>query len=461
MHYHLIGIGGAGMSAIAQILHERGESVSGSDRQENEAVIRLRAAGVKVDIGHSEGNVNGADVVVYTAAVSQDNPELVEARRRGIETLERPAMLGRIMEPYKHRVAISGTHGKTTTTSMLGVILDHAGVNASALIGGDVKSLNGNAVLGSGEIIITEACEAFASFLHLHPSIAVITNIDADHLDYYGTIERVEETFKQFVSQVDPDGCVIACSDDERVRKVLDGPSTSSGRRVIWFGLTGSPDVLAADVDVAKPNPTYTLVRGGEALGTVELRVPGEQNVVDSLAAAAVAFELGVGFDDIRDGLGEFHGAGRRFEILYDDGRVMVVDDYAHHPAEVQATLSGARKGYGKRIVAVFQPHLYSRTKIFTNEFAQALSQADEVIVTSIYAAREQPMEGVTAEGIVNRMKSVGFANARYVADKDTLPGELAERIRPGDMVMVIGAGDIRKVGEELAAILDRREIAD
>lgn len=442
------------MSAIAQILHERGESVSGSDRQENDAVTRLRAQGLTISIGHSEGNVNGADVVVYTAAVSPDNPELLEARRLGIPALERPAMLGRIMEPYAHRVAISGTHGKTTTTSMLGVILDHAGVDASALIGGDVKSLNGNARLGDGSTIITEACEAFESFLHLYPSIAVITNIDADHLDYYGTIERIEESFGQFVNQVDQDGCVIACSDDPRVRKVLEG----RGRRVVWFGLTGSPDFLATNVDIAKPSPTYMLVRKGVALGTVELRVPGEQNVVDSLAAAAVAFELGVGFDDVRDGLNEFRGAGRRFEILYDDGDVMVVDDYAHHPAELAATLTGARAAYSKRIIAVFQPHLYSRTKIFTDDFARALSQADEVIVTAVYAAREQPIEGVTAEGIVEKMKSDGFADVRYVADKDTLSEELGERIRSGDMVMVIGAGDIRNVGEELAAILNGRK---
>lgn len=440
------------MSAIAQILHERGESVSGSDRQENDAVRRLRAAGVRVAVGHDAANINGADVVIYSAAIPAENPELANARERGIETIERPAMLGRLMAPYEHRVAISGTHGKTTTTSMVSVILDKAGMDASVLIGGDVKSMGGNARLGNGSTIITEACEAFGSFLHLYPSIAVITNIDADHLDYYGTIERVEESFIKFVSQIDESGCVIGCSDDPRVRKVLEG----CGKRVIWFGSTGSPDIFAADLDISGRRPKYTLVRNGEAMGTIELRVPGVQNVVDSLAAAAVAFELGVGSDAIRDGLAEFNGAGRRFEVLYDDNGIMVVDDYAHHPVELRATLEGARS-YRMRLVAVFQPHLYSRTQIFSADFADALRLADEVVVASIYAAREKPIEGVCAEAIINKMKSAGYGKVRYAPDMSKIARELADAITSGDMVLVIGAGDIRKVGDELAGILHER----
>ena len=452
MHYHLIGIGGAGMSAIAQILHERGEIVTGSDRQENDAVIRLRAAGVTINVGHAADSITGADMVVYSAAIPRDNPELVEARNRGIETIERPEMLGRIMEPYKHRVAISGTHGKTTTTSMLGVILDRARLDASVLIGGDVKLLGGNARLGNGSTIVTEACEAFGSFLHLWPSIAAITNIDADHLDYYGTIDRVEESFKRFVSQVDKNGCVIGCADDRRVRGVL----ADCGRRVVWFGFDELADVRAADVDVSRPHPAFTLVRDGKALGEVELNVPGEHNVIDSLAAAAVAFELGLGFEAIQAGLADFHGAGRRFEVLYDCGSVMIVDDYAHHPAELRATLTGARV-YTKRVVAVFQPHLYSRTRIFAEDFADALTLADEVIVTSIYAAREKPIDGVSAEMIVSDMLKKGYSRVRYAPDMRQIARELAETIKSGDMVLVIGAGDIRTVGEELASMFRER----
>ena len=453
LKYHLIGIGGSGMSAIAHILHGRGESVSGSDRQENDATRRLRGAGVTVSIGHSALNVNGADVVVYTAAIPKDNPEILEARSRGIPTLERPAMLGRLMEPYQHRIAVSGTHGKTTTTSMMNMILDRAGLDASALIGGDLKSLGGNARLGGSSIILTEACEAFESFLHLHPSIAVITNIDADHLDYYGTIENIEDSFRQFVSQVDEDGCVVACWDDPRVRKVLDG----CGRRIVRFGLEGDIDVLGADVDTSSPEPSYTLVHNGVALGRVHVGVPGLQNVIDSLAAAAASFELGVEFDAIADALRDFRGAGRRFEVLFDDGKVMVVDDYAHHPSEIRATLTAARAAYDKRIIAVFQPHLYSRTKLFQKEFAEALALADEVVVAPIYAAREQPMEGVCATNIVDLMRKNGSANVRYVSDKDVLSGELSGTLKSGDMVLVLGAGDIRMVGEQLAGTLAGR----
>lgn len=442
------------MSAIAHILHGRGEIVTGSDRQENDITRRLSAAGVKISIGHSASNVNGADVVVYTAAVPKDNPEMVEARRLGIPLLERPAMLGKIMEPYEHRIAVSGTHGKTTTTSMIDMILDRAGLDASALIGGDLKSLGGNAKLGSGSIILTEACEAFESFLHLYPSMAVITNIDADHLDYYGSIEHIEDSFRQFISQVDNDGCVIACWDDPRVRKVME----NCGRKLVRFGLGDGMDVAADNVNISIPEPTYTLVRDGKPMGEIQLGVPGLQNVTDSLAAAATAFEMGVEFDAIRDALHDFHGAGRRFEILYNDGDIMVVDDYAHHPAEIKATLSGARAAYqDKHIIAVFQPHLYSRTKIFEAEFADALSAVDEVIIASIYAAREQPMEGVSGENIVNRMRGSGFANVHYAPDKNVLPEELAARIGKGDMVMVIGAGDIRTVGDKLAEILGER----
>jgi UDP-N-acetylmuramate--alanine ligase len=453
LHYHLIGIGGSGMSAIAHILHGRGEVVSGSDRQENDATRRLRAEGVKVSIGHSVTNVGAADVVVYSAAIPVDNPEILEARMRGVPTLERPAMLGRLMEPYEHRIAVSGTHGKTTTTSMINMIFDRAELDASALIGGDLKSLGGNARLGGGSIILTEACEAFESFLHLHPSIAVITNIDADHLDYYGTIENIEDSFRQFVSQVDEDGCVVACWDDPRVRKVLEG----CGRRIVRFGLEGDLDVLATDVDTSTPEPSYTLVHKGEALGTVRVGVPGLQNVTDSLAAAAVAFEMGVEFDAIADGLADFRGAGRRFEVLHDDGDLMVVDDYAHHPSEIKATLSAARAAYDKRIIAVFQPHLYSRTKLFQQEFAEALALADEVIVAPIYAAREQPMEGVCASNIVHLMKKSGFERVRYARDKATLSEELVGSLRKGDMVLVLGAGDIRMVSERLAELLDGR----
>jgi len=455
LHYHLIGIGGYRMSAIARVLHAQGDIVTGSDRQESERIRQLRDEGIKVAIGHCESNVDNADIVVYTAAVSADNPELIAARNRGILIIEGAELLGRLINPYKHRVAVAGTHGKTTTTAMINAILVHAGLDPTALpIGGDARPCEENVRIGSGQIAITEACEAYGSFFHLRPSIAVITNIDADHLDYYGTIEGVEEGFRRFVERVDTDGCIVGCWDDKRVRSVLRG----CGRKIVSFGLSEAADLRAVGVDVSSPRPVYELDRRGEMLGKIELGVPGEQNVRNSLAAAAVAFELGVDVTDVQDALRSFRGTGRRFEVLYNDGQVMVVDDYAHHPTEISATLKAARSAYNnKRIIAVFQPHLYSRTQVLAEEFAETLLLADEVIVTSIYAAREQPIDGVSGENIVNGLRRRGFVNARYVPNKEALPDELANLTNKGDMVLVLGAGDIRCVAEELAGILVRK----
>jgi UDP-N-acetylmuramate--alanine ligase len=452
-HYHFIAIGGVSMSAIAAILHEQGHIVTGSDRQESGNTLRLSESGIKVHIGHSPENVNGADVVVYNAAIKPDNPELAEAIKRGIPTLERPAMLGKIMEPYKYKVGVAGTHGKTTTTSMLGSILDHAGMDATVLFGSDMKTVGGNVRIGDGSVIVTEACEAFGSFLHLKPSISIITNIEADHLDHYGNVESVEQAFRKFVDGSEDDAVVVACADDPRVRKVLDGCT----KRLAWFGTTGNPNLLADDIYIKNPEPSYTLIRDGKSLGRITVGVPGMQNVLDSLAAAGAAFEIGVGFESVKGGLADFHGTGRRFEILYKDADVMVVDDYAHHPTEIRATLSGTRAAFpGRRITAIFQPHLYTRTRDFYAEFAESLAPADRVIVTSIYAARELPIDGVSAEVIVKKMHDNGCENVSYIADKDTIAKSLVSEITSGDIIIDLGAGDIRTVGEELAAILER-----
>lgn len=450
LRYHFIGIGGVGMSAIAQILHAKGAVVSGSDRQESNITRRLRDSGMKVTIGHSAENINGADIVVYTAAIAKNNPEMMEAQRRGLPLVERPVMLGKLMEPYQHRVAITGTHGKTTTTSMVSTILSCAGADATVLIGGDVKSLGSNVRLGEGGVIVAEACEAYGSFLHLYPSIATVLNIDVDHLDYYGNVEHIEEGFRKFISQIDADGCVVANVDDVRTRRVVDNCS----RRVVWFGLSDAAQMRAEAVNISTPEPTYTLVRNGNAVGDICLSVPGMQNVVDSLAAAAVAYELDIDFEVIKQGLRGFKGVGRRFDILYNNGKVMVVDDYAHHPTEIKATLEAVRAAYDKHVIAVFQPHLYSRTQQLMDEFVKALTLADEVIIAPIYAARELPIEGVTAETIAVKMKKNGFVNVRYSPDKAAIARELAGRVTEGDMVIVIGAGDIRATGEELASIL-------
>ncbi len=453
-HYHFIAIGGVSMSAIAKILHEQGHTVTGSDRQESGNTIRLRQSGINVHIGHSLENVDDADVVVYNAAIKPDNPELVEAVRRGIPTIERPAMLGEIMEPYKYKVGVAGTHGKSTTTSMIGSILDHAEIDATVLYGSDMKTVGGNVRIGDGSVIVTEACEAYGSFLHLKPSISIILNLEADHLDYYKDVEAVEQAFRKFVDGSADDAVIIACADEPRVKKVLD----SCTKRVVWFGTTGALDLLAGEIDIANPEPSYMLVRDGKPLGRISVGVPGMQNVLDSLAAVGAAFEIGADFDSIKRGLANFHGTGRRFEILYNEKDIMVVDDYAHHPTEIKATLSGTRTAFpGRRITAIFQPHLYSRTRDFYSEFAKALSIADRVIITSIYAARELPIDGVSAEVIVNKMHDNGFANAAYIPNKDAIAESLKDDIESGDIIIDLGAGDIRTVGEELAILLKNR----
>lgn len=438
------------MSAVAQILHSRGDIVSGSDRQENDAIRRLRDEGISITIGHEASAVGDADIVVYTPAIAPDNPELVEAHSRGLLVLERPAMLGRLMEPFRHRIAVSGAHGKTTTTSMIAAIFERAGLSPTTFIGGDVRFLGGNARLGSGNVVIAEACEAFGSFLHLNPSIAVVTNIDADHLDYYGTVERVEEAFGQFLAKVDRDGCVVYRSDDARAAAVAKG----SGLRTVSFGTDAESDFRAERIDVTGPRAEYTLVCGGSRRGRVRLGAPGLHNIMDSLAAVAVAFERQVPFDDIRSALDEFSGAGRRFDILYDAGGVMVVDDYAHHPTEVRSVLSAAKAAYDKHLVVVFQPHLYSRTQSFLDGFADSLSLADEVILAPIYAAREQPIEGITSERVVERMRERGFHAVSHCDDVESLPMQLAARAKPEEMFMFVGAGDIRQTGEEMARLL-------
>lgn len=442
------------MSAIAFVLKARGETVSGSDRQESATTQRLRNAGIEVRIGHDAAAVSGAGVVVYTPAISPDNPELVEARRLGIPTMERPQMLGRLMKDYRYRVAVSGAHGKTTTTSMIAAILDHAGKDPTIFVGGDVASLGGNARLGHSQVVVAEACEAFGSFLHLQPSIAVITNVDADHLDYYGTIEKVEEAFERFVANTDRDGCVVACWDDARARRIAE----QSERRTVSFGIDTDSDFKAESLDLTGPRAEYSLVVRGTPAGRVRLGVPGRHNVLNSLAASAAADELDVPVEETKAALESFRGAGRRFEILYDSGGLTVVDDYAHHPAEIVSTITAARDGFRRRIIAIFQPHLYSRTQALLDGFAESLALADEVILAPIYAAREEPVQGVSSERIAEKMLQNGFSNVTCVPDKAALAAELAARAKEGEMYLFLGAGDIRESAEEMAQMLGERD---
>ena len=453
---HFVGIGGAGMSGMARVLSRQGVAVTGSDLRESPTLVSLRReSGIRAEAGHEARHLNGATLVVASAAVKKDNPEMVAARAKGIPVITRAEMLGRLMARYPRSVAISGTHGKTTTTGMTAMVLEAGGLDPTVLIGGDLPAYGGNARLGASDVFLAEACEAYDSFLDLDPQIAVITNIEADHLDYYGDLDNILRSFRKFLSQVT--GTVILPAFDENARALAEGlRAARSGPTLVTYALDGEAVLRAQDVDASGTAPSYDALWHGEALGRVTLGVPGMHNVANSLAAVAVGLTLGVPFARIADGLRAFVGTGRRFERLGETRQgALVVDDYAHHPTEIRATLAAARRAYpDRRIVAVFQPHLPSRTRDFKTEFAESFGEADYVVLTDIFLAREQPLEGVTGAGLAALTADRrGAEHVTYVADKAALPARLAELVRPGDLVLTLGAGDIRAAGEGLLAL--------
>jgi UDP-N-acetylmuramate--alanine ligase len=451
--YHFIGIGGSGMSGLARLLLTDGVRVTGSDIKASDTTRALEAAGARVQIGHRAENIEGATRVIYTAAVRDDNPELVAARERGLPTSIRAEMLGEVMQG-KCGIAISGTHGKTTTTGFAASVFLAAETDPTILVGGDWSAIGGNARAGRGRYFIAEACEAFDSFLELHPNVALITNIEADHLDWHKSLDGVIDAFRRFLGQLQPGGYVVGCRDDERVRRLL----PRIDRRSVTYGLEDGADYVAVDLRLNHPQPTFTVVREGHPLGEVRLSVPGRHNVLNALGVAALATEEGLPFEAIAAGLGRFRGVGRRFELLGDVEDVMVLDDYAHHPTEVAATLSAARGSLGRYTTAVFQPHLYSRTQLLLEEFARAFTDANRVIITEIYAAREEPIPGVTGALLAERIRVADpEKQVDFVGSREELLQRLEAETRPGDLVITMGAGDIREVGEQLVETLKKR----
>ena len=451
-HIHFIGIGGAGMSGLARVLARQGVQVTGSDLRESPTLEALRhEGGIVATAGHQAANVQGASLVVVSAAVRGGNPEIEAARAAGTPIISRAEMLGLLMKRYDQSIAVTGTHGKTTTTGMIATVLDTAGLDPTVLIGGDLPRFGGNARLGGGGLFLTEACEAYDSFLDLNPKIAVVTNVEADHLDYYGDLDNVLRSFRQFLSQVT--GKAILCGDDANIQRLIaDGCGVAD---CALFGLGGDVDLRAADVSVDGMHWSYTAYGRSGPLGAVTLAVPGLHNVVNSLAAVAVGLTLDVPFAQIAEGLAGFTGTGRRFERLGETASgVLIVDDYAHHPTEIRATLAAARSAYpDRRLVAVFQPHLPSRTQDFKEQFAESFGDADFVVLTDIYLAREQPIEGVTGAGLAALTADRrGVQHVAYVGDKTQLPGRLSDLVCPGDVLITLGAGDIRTVAEEFLA---------
>jgi UDP-N-acetylmuramate--alanine ligase len=448
---HFVGIGGIGMSGIAEVLLNLGYKVSGSDLRESDTTERLRGLGGEICIGHAAENLTNVDVVVTSTAVQSDNPEVIEAKRRMVPVIPRAEMLAELMR-MKYGIAIAGTHGKTTTTSMVATVLTHAGIDPTIVIGGKLNTLGSNAKLGQGQFLVAEADESDGSFLTLSPTIAVVTNIDADHLDYYtGGLEQIKDTFVSFINKVPFYGLAVLCQEDRNINEII--PRIK--KRFMTYGLSSQADLRATHVKLDGFQTSFTAHYKGYRLGEISFNMPGAHNVLNALACTAVALELDLPFDKIQEGFAQFGGVGRRFTVKGEKNGIMVVDDYGHHPAEIRATLAAARNGWPeRRLVVAFQPHRYSRTKELFNEFVTCFYDADLLVLTDIYAASEQPIPGVSAERLAEETRRHGQRDVTYIADRNDLPDYLASIVKEGDIVITLGAGNIWQAGEALVAKL-------
>ena len=449
---HMVGIGGIGMSSIAEVLLNRGYTVTGSDLETSDVTKRLEAQGATVYEGHAAEQVGAADVVVYSSAVDpEDNPETQEAEHRRISLIPRAEMLGELIR-MKFGVGVAGTHGKTTTTSMAGLVVAEGGFDPTVIVGGKVTAFGSNAVTGEGDVIVIEADEYDRTFLRLTPSLAVITSIEEDHLDVYEDLEALQDAFAEYANSVPFFGAAILCLDDPNVQAIVGDIE----RRVITYGTTRQAEVRAENIRREAMTTRFDVTFRGTRLGEIALRVPGLHNVRNALAAVAVGQELEIEFEKVRDGLEGFTGVRRRFERKADIAGITVLDDYAHHPTEIEATLDAAHQGFpDRRVVAVFQPHLYSRTQNFMDEFARAFFNADALVLTDVYGAREAPIEGVTGGRLAERAEQFGHRAVQYVPDKTDLPDRLLEATEPGDVVLMLGAGDIWRASETFAELLE------
>jgi len=449
-HIHFVGIGGVGMSGIAEVLLHLGHSVSGSDIAETETTRRLARMGATITYGHrAEAIEPDTDVVVISSAVKYSNPEIVQARALKIPVIPRAEMLAELMR-MKWGIAVAGTHGKTTTTSLIATILRRAGLDPTVVIGGKVHALGSNAQLGKGDLMVAEADESDGTFLLLSPSIAVVTNIDPEHLDFYGDMDRVKSAYLEFMNRVPFFGCAVVCLDDVTNRALLG----QVRKRAITYGTSPDADYVARELSVQGMETRFQVEYHGHPLGELMVRLPGRHQALNALAALAVATELDVGFETVREALAEFGGIHRRFEVCGESGGIMVVSDYGHHPAEIRATLAAAREGFGRRLVVIFQPHRYSRTRDLFGDFLDAFDAADHLIVTDIYAAGEEPIEGVTGEVLYFALKRRGHLDVTYIPEWRALATAAPQLLRPGDLVMVLGAGSIHEVGEALVRAL-------
>jgi UDP-N-acetylmuramate--alanine ligase len=444
-HIHFVGIGGIGMSGIAEVLLNLGYRVSGSDLEDSEITLRLSDLGAVICHGHRRENVKDADVVVVSSAIRQDNPEIEAARERLIPVIPRAEMLAELMR-MKYGVAVAGTHGKTTTTSLIATILGHGHLDPTVVIGGRLNSIGSNAKLGQGEFLVAEADESDGSFLKLSPTIAVVTTIDLEHVDHYPNIKAVREAFLEFINKVPFYGLAVVCLDQKNVQALL----PKIGKRFVTYGMSSQADFRANKIQCEGLYTSFDPHYRTERLGRLRMRVPGLHNVYNAMAAIATSFELDIGFPAVRQALLEFAGIQRRFQIKGESAGILIVDDYAHHPAEIKATLKTAKKSWNRRVVAVFQPHRYTRTQGLFKDFLTAFYQADVLILTDIYGAGEDRIEGVETVGLYEGIRGHGHRDVTYIPEQKRIVEHLLKIVREEDLVITLGAGDIWQVADEL-----------
>lgn len=453
-HIHLIGIGGIGMSGIARILLSKGLKVSGSDIKETKLLEDLRQLGVDVYLGHSPSNIKGANLVVYSSAVSKDNPEIKEAKKHNIVVIKRAQMLAQLMQE-KQVITVTGAHGKTTTTSLVSHLLLEAGLSPTVAIGGILRNLDLNAYLGRSDFFVAEADESDGSFLYYNPEYSIITNIDYEHIDYYQSFGNLVEAFRKFLNNTKDNGCAFCCSDDVNLKKILNDYK----KRFILFGLSKDAHIYPSEIDLDGLKSSFNCVYNNKLVDRFILPLGGMHNIVNALSVIGLGLELGIDLEIIKKALSTYKGAKRRLETKLDSSKVLVLDDYAHHPTEIKATLLTLKYLNRRRIIAVFQPHRYTRTKLLLEEFGRSFAHANIVIVTDIYPAGEKPIENISAISIVDSIKNGGHPDVRYLP-KERIVKYLLKITKPEDLIITLGAGDITKISDELAQNFSRKNKA-
>ncbi|MDP6559063.1 MAG: UDP-N-acetylmuramate--L-alanine ligase [Candidatus Binatia bacterium] len=447
---HFVGIGGIGMSGLAEVLLNMGYSISGSDLRDNDLTRNLRSLGARIRVGHGEVNLEGnPSVVVISAAVKFTNPEVLEARRRHIPVIPRAEMLAELMR-MKYGIAVAGSHGKTTTTSMIAAVLGHADLDPTMVVGGKVRALGSNVKMGQGEILVAEADESDGTFLLLSPTVAVVTNIDREHLDYYQSMDRLTESFLTFINRTPFYGLAVLCLDDPHVHGLI----SKVRKRFVTYGLTLEADYHARDLQTRAREVAFSVWHRSQSLGKLKLRCPGRHNVQNALAAVAVGLELEIPFQRMAEALESFTGVHRRFEIKGEPQGIMVIDDYGHHPAEIRATLGAIRDGWSRPLTVVFQPHRYTRTRDLFEEFLTAFDGADRLILTEIFPAGEEAISGIQCETLYRAIKRRGHMEVEFIPRKEEIVKKLAPRLKAGEVLLTLGAGDIYKVAEEFVETL-------